>query len=817
VVTRSEELDPGQDSALVGVSSFGLSGTNAHVVVAAAPARPAEPSRALTELPEGRPAHLLVLSTHSTATLRRLAAAYADFLAPGGPGRALPLWAICATAAQNRQAHPYRLWATGADHDELAEALRALADDRPSDNAGLGDAGFDGPRRAVFVFPGQGSQWSGMGRSLKAAVPAYARALASCDAIVRKETGWSVADVLAHAEGPFPDQVHTVQPVLWAAEVALAAVWRDMGVDPDVCVGHSMGETAAAAVSGGLTLDDAAAVICRRSALMQRVAGQGAMMAVELSAEQARDLAAEEGGGVCVAAENAPTTTILAGGTSALRRIGRRLEREGVFHRLVQVNVASHSPFMDPLREELLARLADVKPVPARLPMHSSVTGAFLEGPELVEISPHPVLLGAIEDTLADAGCPPAVVASTDRRHPEEPLALARSLGAFFSLGGHVDRQRWFRGPARQVPLPGYPWETEPLRRTSPLTRSAARHRTVDIDLDLRGAILRLHGLTPVPPAVHLAALREAVRPADAETGTVTIEGIRLTDELAEIPEDGRLTLRVRTEDRTDARQAEVHALGADQPDTQCLTATVSTAPPGPLPSGRARLDAALSRCRAHQAPKEFFARLARRGYEPSPAMRAVRQIWRRDGESVALMHRPGVPEQAAWEAALLPLLAAVPTSLPADSGYRVAFDTVRFQGDLPDEQLRGGLAAEGLTPGSEGGESTRRTLLHCMGLLAEISLRDSDQTRALLAAWVKAGFPLYEQPYVSQMFTEFIEAGRKRGEVPDTVNTRIVGYVLRDVYLGTLYRWAQPDARIDLKAELQAVCRTILDGALTR
>ncbi|MFG2130607.1 type I polyketide synthase [Streptomyces sp. NPDC048751] len=738
VVTRNEELDPGRTGAVVGVSSFGLSGTNAHVVVAAAPARRAEPPRGRTELPEGRPTHLLVLSAHSAAALRRLANAYADFLAPHGAGRDLPLWDVCATAAQNRQAHPYRLWVTGTDHDELGEALRALARDRPTDNGGLGEAGFDGPRRAVFVFPGQGSQWSGMGRSLKAASPAYAQALASCDSLVREETGWSVTDVLASADGPFPDQVGTVQPVLWAAEVALAAVWRDMGVDPEVCLGHSMGETAAAAVAGGLTHADAAAVICRRSALMQRAAGQGAMMVVDLSAEQAQDLAAEEGGGVCVAAQNAPTSSVLAGGTEALRRLGRRLEREGVFHRLVQVNVASHSPFMDPLREDLLKQLTDLKPAPSTVPMHSSVLGTFLEGPELdarywmdnlrkpvrfldsvrylakeaenvfVEISPHPVLLGAIEDTLADAGCPSAVVASTDRRRPDEALALARSLGAFFTLGGSVDWQRWFRGPARRVPLPAYPWETEPLRRTRPPARSAARHRTVDLGTDLSGAAVRLRGLTPVPPAVQLAMLREAVPSAGA--GTVTIEDIRLADELVEIPHDGRVTLRVRTEEkagpdetegpedregskdsreRTVVASAEVHAVGAvpDLPNIPCLTATVRTTAPRRLRSGREMLDSALGRCGTHQTPEVFFEGLGRRGYEPSPAMRAVRHIWRRDGESVALMQRPDVPAQAGWEAALLSLFAALPASLPADSAYRAAaFGRVSFHGDLPEE-----------------------------------------------------------------------------------------------------------------------------------
>ncbi|MCZ0982928.1 acyltransferase domain-containing protein [Streptomyces diastatochromogenes] len=128
-----------------------------------------------------------------------------------------------------------------------------------------------------------------MGRSLTASLPAFATTLDACDTAVRQETGRSVRETLDAATDAFPDEVATVQPVLWATQVALAAAWRDMGVDPEMCVGHSMGEVAAAAVTGALCLPDAAAVICRRSTLMQRTAGQGAMMSVDLSPSRPRN------------------------------------------------------------------------------------------------------------------------------------------------------------------------------------------------------------------------------------------------------------------------------------------------------------------------------------------------------------------------------------------------------------------------------------------------------------------------------------------------------------------------------------------------
>ncbi|MGW2418428.1 TetR/AcrR family transcriptional regulator [Streptomyces sp. NPDC001709] len=139
--------------------------------------------------------------------------------------------------------------------------------------------------------------------------------------------------------------------------------------------------------------------------------------------------------------------------------------------------------------------------------------------------------------------------------------------------------------------------------------------------------------------------------------------------------------------------------------------------------------------------------------------------------------------------------------------------DVIAAWGETRRELLHGGLAAEGLRP--DGEESTAHALLRCMSILADISLRDADQTRALLTAWVKAGFPLHEQPYVSDTFAAFVEAGQDRGEIRPAVDARLVGFILRDVYLGALFRWAQPDAGMDLEAELHAACTTVLEGVL--
>ncbi|MFE0646713.1 type I polyketide synthase, partial [Streptomyces sp. NPDC058877] len=729
VVTANAPLEPAGDRALVGVSSFGLSGTNAHVVVAAhTPADTTLPTRTPTADSRtgptaertapfaGNGVHLLVLSARSRHSLTELALSYADFLAPDGAGRAHSPADVCAAAALRRESHPYRLWVTGHDHDELAAGLRALADGRETEGAGTGEAGFGSTPRTVFVFPGQGSQWAGMGRTLLDSSPAFRRTLQECDAAVREETGWSVIDVLAATDGEFPTDVATVQPVLWAVQTALSAHWQAMGVRPDVCVGHSMGEVAAACASGALSLPDAAAVICRRSRLMSDLADRGGMLVTELAQDEAAGVIRAEGRRVCVAAENAPDSTVLAGDRAALRRIADALEERGVFHRAVPVNVASHSPAMDALRTPLLEALAGLRPGDSLVPMHSSVFCSTVDGPRLdatywmenlrrpvrfresiqhlakeadsvfLEVSPHPVLTAAMRTTLDHAGATAGVTDST-RRQQDERTALTRALGHHFAHGGAVDWEGWFGGKAPHVPLPSYQWHALHLRRdpAGPTTKPPAG-RTRDFSFDDRATGVSSRGFAPVPPVVHLSVLHEVARSAHGDTEVVVTDAL-IGDSWPEIPDGGTLTLRAEvTATPAEGGVATVSALRGDPPapsGTPCLTASVR---PAVEPPAGVDLDGALTRCRSYWSGAEFLRRIAERGYEVAPAFRTVQGLWRRDGEAVALLHRPATPRHTEWEACLLPLLAALPDGSGAHVTYRPQeFGYTRLLSDLPE------------------------------------------------------------------------------------------------------------------------------------
>ncbi|MEV4108873.1 type I polyketide synthase [Nonomuraea sp. NPDC049695] len=502
--------------ALAGVNSFGMSGTNVHLVLSEAP-RPARPRRA-----QARPSYVLPLSARDPRALDELAAAYADLLdtmademvademvadetvAEGeGPG----LHDVCFSAGARRSHHEFRLAAVGDDARSLAASLREFR----ANGRGDGRSVHAGERRAakrpkvVFVFPGQGGQWAGMGRQLLAAEPAFARRLHECSRAVAAELGWSPVDVLLRGERL--SRVDEVQPTLWAMQVALAAVWREWGVEPDLLIGHSMGEIAAAVTAGALSVADGAAVVARRSRLLRELRTPGAMWAVGLGEEAAQQAIGQAISEVCVGVVNSRHSTVLSGDPAGLERVVEPLRRDGVFCRQVDVDYASHAPQVEPVREALLEALSGVRPGPCSVSIHSSAWDRVVDGTELdagywfdnlrlpvrfaaacqaaladarpavfIEMSPHPVLQTALEEEIEASGANASVVPCL-RRDVPDAAALSAALGQAYVLGC---RPSWDRVHAEgeYVRLPGYPWQRRrfwPGSATSPIPPEPAR------------------------------------------------------------------------------------------------------------------------------------------------------------------------------------------------------------------------------------------------------------------------------------------------------------------------------------------------------
>ncbi|HET6318875.1 MAG TPA: type I polyketide synthase, partial [Chloroflexota bacterium] len=343
--TACEWLRHAGQRRCAGVSSFGWSGTNAHVILEEAPPAVAElvappdldaapPATSELVAPShanaagdavGAPLRadaaplVLPLSARSPVALRQLAEAYANLLTHAD---AASLRNVCYTAARRRSHHEYRMAIVGSSPAELVAQLSA-------ESAPPAAQVFAGQRpRVAFVFPGQGGQWPGMARDLLAREPVFLEALQQCQAALQPHVSWDLLEVLRSAR-PL-EAIDELQPVLFSLQVALAALWRSWGIVPDAVVGHSLGEVAAAHVAGGLSLEDAARVICRRSQLLSRLQGQGGMAVVELEVREAEQLITSSyPNELAIAAVNARRATVVAGGEAALDGLVAQLVAQG--------------------------------------------------------------------------------------------------------------------------------------------------------------------------------------------------------------------------------------------------------------------------------------------------------------------------------------------------------------------------------------------------------------------------------------------------------------------------------------------------------
>ena len=496
VVSQMRALPASTDGKprFAGASSFGLTGTNAHIVLQEYPRHECAPN-AGSESDSSDSCYLLPISAYTSDALKENARYWERFLGQEISKKDLP--ELSWTAGERRTPLAHRFVALGADVADLQTQFAAFAAGRPcaSPEAGTASAGLP---RVVFVAPGQGSQWDGMARELFQQSPVFRESFLACDQAISRETGWSLIDRLEAPEAAASlTEIDFVQPALFAMSVALAAVWRSAGVVPAAITGHSMGEVAAAHLAGILTLEDAAAVICRRSRLMRTLSGSGAMASIELPASELGPWLEPFAGQISIAAENSPGTTVVAGSAEAIDQLLEWLELKEVFCRRIKVDVASHSAQVDSILPALAEELATLQPQPGSLPFFSTVQAAFTPGETLdadywvrnlrqpvrlaestttladqghsvfIELSPHPVLIPALEATLrrvATSADQAIALPSLLRAQPAMPSFLS-SLGRFWVYGGAVDwtalNHRQNTPASHHLRLPGYPFERE--------------------------------------------------------------------------------------------------------------------------------------------------------------------------------------------------------------------------------------------------------------------------------------------------------------------------------------------------------------------
>jgi acyl transferase domain-containing protein/surfactin synthase thioesterase subunit/acyl carrier protein len=688
------------------VSSFGMSGTNAHLILEQAPAAAADDEGEKAESPPApwsTPVPI-PLSAKTEAALVDSAARLRSHLEAQPELEAVD---VSRTMASGRTAFAHRAVVLAAERAETLDALGALAANRGHPAVVRGVA--RGERSPVFVFPGQGGQWRGMAAELMAESPVFAAKMAEAREALEPHLSCSFDAALQEVDEATPaEQLDVVQPLLFAVTVSLAELWRAAGVRPAAIVGQSQGEVAAAYVAGGLSLEDAARIVVLRSRILARLAGAGKLISVRLGAGELDERLAGCDGLVEVAGITGPFSAVLAGDGEALDEFARRCEADGVKVKDIPGVVPSHSALVDPLKEEMLEALAPISPRSGRIPFHSTVTGGVLDTAELdaeywyrnarqtvllepvlrslleqghrsfLEISPHPVLALGLQATIEDVlGSPEEAVAlHTLRRGEGGPQRFARSFAEAQAAGVKVDWDTHLaaRG-GKLVELPTYPfqrrryWPSVRRREPGPAGVANSGHPLLeacvedpaDGSLILSGSISTerapwlgdrvLDGTVVVPGAVFAElALEAAARAGAASVAELDVEVPLPLEGDRAVP----LRVSVGAEQDDGSRRISIHSCPAQGGDV----ADVSPARPSWTCHARGTLAAAGAG--APEPPSKapwppegakpldvelLYDRLADAGLEIGPAFRTLRAAWEDEGELVAELALDDVEE----------------------------------------------------------------------------------------------------------------------------------------------------------------------------
>lgn len=692
------------------VSSFGVSGTNAHVVIEEAPA--AE----ITDRPsshEGR-ALPLVLSGRSEGAVRSGARRLAAALADGTPDLRDVAW----TLGRGRSAMQWRAAVVADDAQAAVAALESLAAGDPSPDV-IGPQ-LSRARRAVLVFPGQGSQWNGMARDLLATSPVFRQAMHDCADALAPHVEWNLLDVVGGRGHVDSDRVDVLQPVLFSMMVSLARAWQEHGLVPAAVVGHSQGEIAAACVSGALSLEEAARVVALRSRALRGIDGDGGMVSLAASVEEAERLLAPWAAQLAVAAVNGPRAVVVAGPVQQLDEFCAAAVRAGLDARRISVGYGSHSGEVERVRTQVADALGQVEVNGGDVPLYSTVTAERIDAASMdadywyrnlrsrvrfadtvaalvrdghdlfVEVSPHAVLLGGLQDS-ADALGVDIDVVPTLRRDRHGSRELARATGQAFVHGVSVEPAASVHD-GRLVDLPTYPFERE---RFWP--RRQRRSRVTDgglpgvdhpvltalVDVPGRGERVLVGRLDPEShpwlaehvvqgrPLVPGSVLVELALAAGELVGSAHLEELVLQEPL-ELPPAGGLRLRLTVGPVEGGRRdLEIYAAadGADDDPTWTLHARGAitadagraTQPPvdgtWPLP-GAEEVDLG-----------GHYDTLGGLGFEYGPSFRGLRRAWRAGEKVLAEVEVPTARPGFVVDPVLLDVVAQTLGVAAAESG----------------------------------------------------------------------------------------------------------------------------------------------------
>ena len=678
VASRSRPWPTGR--RIAGVSSFGFSGTNAHLVVEAAPATAAE-------MPAARPAQLLTLSAKSAPALRALAERWATCLeqAPA------PLADLCATSRSGRATLEHRLAVTVATPEQARECLDTYARTGTAPGVITGRPSKARTPEVAFLFTGQGAQYAGMGRALYEGHPAFRAAIDRCDAALRGVWEHRLAEVMhGGLGGPSLDDTAYTQVALFAIEWGLAQVWKAWGVTPAIVMGHSVGEFAAACVAGALDVEDAIRMVAARGRLMGALPPGGVMVAVPAAEGRVREVLDAAGGpGAEIAAINGPESVVLAGAEAAVAAVVAALARRGITSQPLRVSHAFHTRLMEPMQASFETEIAGIRGGALQVPMVSSVTGQVVEaGSDLeagywvrqvrepvrfgaalqtvrriageglwVEIGPHPVLTGLGRPWLAGGEWVPTL-----RRGQDDWKMLLGAAGTLWTRGVAIDwRGDEAVGGRRSVAgLPTYPFERErhwleaaprqqapapsspgghPLLGTRVRSAAPTPHFEARLSVASPGFLAdhRVHGVVIAPsPALIEMATAAAAQVLGDERPVLTELAI---EQPLVLPADEPLAVQtVVTPGEAGVVAIEIASL-EDEATSRWRVharATARRRPPTGAPAAPDDLVGVKRRCPDAIVGADYYTMLAGRGLDFGPCFRGIARLWRGEREALA-------------------------------------------------------------------------------------------------------------------------------------------------------------------------------------
>ena len=685
VPTKLEPLNgSGSGPAVVAVNSFGFGGTNAHVVLEAAP-KIVKRRRKIKKYSTSKP-YLVPLSGKGQQSLKNYAKSIVELISGQSNGKEVLLPDLAHSANVGKGHHDHRLALVAFSEDEAVEKLNSYLSETKVKGLVTGRVKTENNSEIVFIFTGQGPQWWAMGRQLLKDDPLFRKKIEKCDRLLSKYASWSlVKELLRDEANSRIDDTAIAQPAIFALQIALADLWKSRGVTPTAVIGHSVGEVAAAYCAGIYTLNDAIRIIYHRSRLQGKTRGSGRMVVVAISSAKAKELIQGYENQIAITAINSPGLVTLAGETEILETLIEPLEKKQVFVRWLNVDYAFHTHKMDPIKDELIQVLKGIKNRSSKIPFYSTVTGDVIDGKKLnagywwrnvreavlfgpaiekiiskdhelfLEIGPHPSHSSSVMECLAHNGKKGTVLPTLRRQELDHQIIL-ESLATLYTYGYPLKIDALYSKEGNLIHLPSYPWEHERFWLESSMSED---HRlgsmihpllgkkmntpcpTWECELDPRAlpylADHRLHDSMVFPGAAYvetaLAALNE-LHPNEP----YVIEDVKILKGLF-MSENDLITLQFACDESNDsfkiysstnisAEEWEVHAEGRFQ--------KLSPREPGKLD-----LEHIKSSMEDEIDHAKIYSDFDDVGYQFGPCFKEVQKIWRKDGESLAEIQVP--------------------------------------------------------------------------------------------------------------------------------------------------------------------------------